>query len=87
MKVQHQIELLYFQLDEDLVCMYMISTFHYLIIIYQTFNVKISWKFWKTNQFKYIFFILFSYIKIPQTLWTTYNKLNEVFYDFKMQFK
>jgi hypothetical protein len=37
MKVQHQLELLYFQANEDLVCMDMISTFHYLIIIYQSF--------------------------------------------------
>jgi hypothetical protein len=32
MKVQHQLELLYFQVDEDLVCMDMISTlidFHF----------------------------------------------------------
>jgi hypothetical protein len=44
MKVQHQLELLYFQVDEDLVCMDMISTFHYLVIIYQSFNVKVFWK-------------------------------------------
>jgi hypothetical protein len=44
MKVQHQLGLLDFQVDEDLVCMDMISTFHYLIIIYQSFNVKVSWK-------------------------------------------
>jgi len=41
MKVQHQLELPYFQVDEDLTCMDMISTFHYLIIIYQSFNVKV----------------------------------------------
>jgi hypothetical protein len=45
MKVQHQLELLYFQVDEELMCMDMISTFHYLVIIYQSFNIKVSWKF------------------------------------------
>jgi hypothetical protein len=34
MKVQHQLELLHFQVDEDLLCMDMISTFHHLVIIY-----------------------------------------------------
>jgi hypothetical protein len=45
MKVQHQLELLCFQVDEDLMCMDMISTFYYLIIIYDSFNVKVFWKF------------------------------------------
>jgi hypothetical protein len=45
MKVQRQLELLYFQVDEYLMCMDMISTFHYLVIIYQSFNGKVSWKF------------------------------------------
>jgi len=35
------IKSLHFQVDEDLVCMNMVSTFHYIIIIYQSFNVKI----------------------------------------------
>jgi hypothetical protein len=42
MKIQHKLELLYFQVDEDLLCMDMVSTFHYLVIIYQkSFNVKV----------------------------------------------
>jgi hypothetical protein len=61
MKVQHQLEWLYFQVDEDLVCMDMISTFHYLVIIYQIFNLKISWKIWKTNQLKNNFHPFFLY--------------------------
>jgi hypothetical protein len=83
MKVKHQLELLYFQVDEGLVSMDIIWTFHILIIIYQGFNVKLFWKNWRTNQFK----TYFSYIKIPQTSCTTYNELNEMLYDFKMQFK
>ncbi len=43
-KVQHKLELLYFQVDENLLCMDMLSTFHYLDIIYQSFNVKVFWK-------------------------------------------
>jgi len=39
MKVQCQLELLYFQVDEDLVYMDMVSTFHYLVIIYQSFKI------------------------------------------------
>jgi hypothetical protein len=45
MRVKHQLELLYFQVDEDLLCMDIISTFHILVIIYQSFNVKVFWKF------------------------------------------
>jgi hypothetical protein len=37
MKVQHQLEILYFQVDESLVCMDIVSTFPILIIIYQKF--------------------------------------------------
>jgi hypothetical protein len=44
MKVKHQLELLYFQVDEGLVCMDVVSTFHILVIIYQSFNVKVFWK-------------------------------------------
>jgi hypothetical protein len=39
MKVQCQLELLYFQVDEDLVYMDMVSTFHYLVIFYQSFKI------------------------------------------------
>jgi hypothetical protein len=45
MKVNHQLELLYFQVDEGLVCMDIVSTFHILIIINQNCNVKVFWKF------------------------------------------
>jgi hypothetical protein len=41
MKIKHQLELLYFQVDEGLVCMDIISTFDILVIIYQSFNVKV----------------------------------------------
>jgi hypothetical protein len=41
MKLKHQLELLYFQIDKDLVCMDIISNFHIIVIIYQSFNVKI----------------------------------------------
>jgi hypothetical protein len=52
MKIQRQLKLLYFQVDEDLVCMDMVSTFHHIVIIYQSFNVKIFKIFWKTNQYR-----------------------------------
>jgi hypothetical protein len=45
MKVTYQLELLYFQVDESLACMDMVSKFHILVIIYQSFNVKVFWKF------------------------------------------
>jgi hypothetical protein len=41
MKIKHQLELLYFQ---GLMCMDIVLTFYILIIIYQSFNVKIFWK-------------------------------------------
>jgi hypothetical protein len=41
MKVRHQLKLLYFQVDKGLMCMDIVSTFHIIIIIYQSFNVKI----------------------------------------------
>jgi len=44
MKIKHQLELLYLQVDEGLVYMDIVSTFHILVIIYQSFNVKIFWK-------------------------------------------
>jgi len=44
MKTQHQLELLYSQVDEGLVCMDIVSTFHILVIIYRSFNGKIFWK-------------------------------------------
>jgi hypothetical protein len=42
-EVKHQLELLYFQVDEGLVCMDIVSTFHILIITYQSFNAKVFW--------------------------------------------
>jgi hypothetical protein len=39
MKVRHQFKLLYFQVDKGIMCMDIISTFHIIIIIYQSFNV------------------------------------------------
>jgi hypothetical protein len=44
MKAKRQLELLYIQVDEGLMCMDIILTFHILYIIYQCFNVKIFWK-------------------------------------------
>jgi hypothetical protein len=41
MKIKHQLELLYFQINEDLMCMDIVSTFHVIIIIYQGFTVKV----------------------------------------------
>jgi hypothetical protein len=38
------IKLLYFQVDKILMCMDIISTFHTIIIIYQSFHVKVFWK-------------------------------------------
>jgi len=44
MKIKHQLGLLYFQVNEGLVCMDIVLTFHILVIVYQSFNVKIFWK-------------------------------------------
>jgi hypothetical protein len=44
MKVKHKLKLLYFQVDEGLVCMDIASTFHIPIITYQSLNVKVFWK-------------------------------------------
>jgi hypothetical protein len=41
MKVKHQLELLYFRVDESLKCMDIVLTFLILIILYQSFNVKV----------------------------------------------
>jgi hypothetical protein len=40
MKIQQQFKLLHFQVNKDLMCVDMVSTSHYLVIIYQNFNVK-----------------------------------------------
>jgi hypothetical protein len=86
MKAQHQLEILYFQVDEGIVCMDIVSTFRILIIIYQSFSKSILENL-NNQPIQKIFFIHFSYIEISQTLCTTYNKLNEVRYDFKIKFK
>jgi hypothetical protein len=44
MKVKHQLELPYLQVDEGLMCMDIVSTFHISVITYQSFNVKVFWK-------------------------------------------
>jgi hypothetical protein len=44
MKAKHQLKLLYFQVDKALVYMDIVSTFHIIVIIYQSFNVKVFWK-------------------------------------------
>jgi hypothetical protein len=44
MKMKHHLKLSYFQVDEGLVCMDIISTFHIIVIIYQSFNVNLFWK-------------------------------------------
>jgi hypothetical protein len=59
MKKKHQLKLVYFQVDGGLVCMDIVSIFHILIIIYQSFNVKVFWKISTTNQFKKYFSTIF----------------------------
>jgi hypothetical protein len=44
MKVKHQLELLNFQVDKSLMYMDIVSTFHVIVIIYESFNVKVFWK-------------------------------------------
>jgi hypothetical protein len=44
MKVKHQLKLLYFQVDKILMSIDIVSTFHIIIIVYQSFNVKVFWK-------------------------------------------
>jgi hypothetical protein len=41
MKVKHQLELLYLEIDKGLMCMNIVSTFYIIVIIYQSFNVKV----------------------------------------------
>jgi hypothetical protein len=59
-KVKHQLELLYFQVDEGLVCMDIVSAFHTLVIIYQSFNVKVL-KFEQPTNLEVTFHPLFLY--------------------------
>jgi hypothetical protein len=52
MEVKYQIEIvMYFEVGKDLMCMNIISTFHIIVIIYQSFNIKIYIKIWTTIQF------------------------------------
>jgi hypothetical protein len=44
MKIKHQLELLYFQVDKTVMQMSIVSTFHSVVIIYQSVNVKVCWK-------------------------------------------
>jgi hypothetical protein len=44
MKIKHQLELLYFQVDKTLMRMNIVSTFQIMVIIYQCVNVKVCWK-------------------------------------------
>jgi len=44
MKVKYQVKLFYFQVDKALMCMNIVSTFHIMVIIYQSVNVNICWK-------------------------------------------
>jgi hypothetical protein len=61
MKVTYQLELLYFQVDESLACMDMVSKFHILVIIYQSFNVKVFWKFEQPINLEHTFHPYFLY--------------------------
>jgi hypothetical protein len=56
---KYQLELLYFQVDEGLMCMDIVSTSHILVIIYQSFNVNVFWKNSTTNQFTIYFSSIF----------------------------
>jgi hypothetical protein len=61
MKIKHQSQLLYFQVDKDLICMNIISTFYIIVIIYQSLIYKYMGKFESPCNLN-IFFIQFSYI-------------------------
>jgi hypothetical protein len=63
-----------------------VSTFHIIIIIHQSFNGIFFWKFEQLVNLEHIFnpFFIYNFLK---TLCSAYNKLNEVLYDFKMYFK
>jgi hypothetical protein len=44
MKIKHPFELLYIQVDKTLMQMNIVSTFHIMVVIYQSVNVKVCWK-------------------------------------------
>jgi hypothetical protein len=41
MKLTHQSQLLYFQVDKGVGCMDIVQNFHIIVTIYQSFNVKV----------------------------------------------
>jgi hypothetical protein len=55
------LELLYLQVDKVVMCMNIISTFHIMVIIYQSIDVKVCWKILTTNQFQTYFSSTFLY--------------------------
>jgi hypothetical protein len=59
MKVQHRLKLLKFQVDEDLMCMDIVSTYIYLIIIYQKIYKFFLNFFEKSTNLKHFFFHFF----------------------------
>ncbi len=61
MKVKHQLQLLYFQVDKDLICMNIISTFHIIVIIYQSLIYKYMGKFEPPCDLKHILYPIFLY--------------------------
>jgi hypothetical protein len=61
MKIKHQLTLLYFQVDKGLMCMDIISTFHIIIRICQSFNVIFFEKFEQSANLEHIFHPLFLY--------------------------
>ncbi len=75
------------QVDKGIVCINIVSTFHIIITIHQSFNVKVFWKFEQLANLEHTFHVHFFNIETPQTLSSTYNKLNEILNDFKMQLK
>jgi hypothetical protein len=62
MKVKHQLQLLYFQVDKNLICMNIISTFHIIVIIYQSLIYKYMGKFEQPCNLKHILYPIFLYI-------------------------
>jgi hypothetical protein len=61
MKVKRQLQLLYFQVDKDLICMNLISTFHIMVIIYQSLIYKYMGKFEPPCNLKHILYPIFLY--------------------------
>jgi hypothetical protein len=90
MNLGFQLKLLYFQLDKALININVISTFHIIVIIYQSFDVKYFEIFEKssiTTQFRAYFSYPIILHIFSQILCSTYNKLNEMHDGFKFHFK